>query len=457
MAKGLTPEQRFKQLFDLSNDEATTPHEREVARRKWQEWLTRHGKKPIDISSILTQAERDDLAANPPPQPQPSPPPDPIHPFDDPRFNPATLLEEFAGNYVTMRPHVRVIFVLWIIATYVHDQFRVAPRVLLTSEEPDSGKTTALEIARSLMFRANEESFATDAAIREHLSQGPCSVALDEGDLYDPEARRALLRLWNLGHAQGTTYSMKVGGQRRVFNLFAPMIAAGLGRILGQAQLSRTLILRMTQYGAGDAPKFNWWAPADDGADSVAARKTEIDVLRNYLWQRAADWKLNHRPSTPADVVRSLLAIAEACGKDWPQRAHDAIVALISEMNAEQPKTIIVRHGLVLFSHFDTDWFEVGHFNRELLRLSEPEFDWNQYRGASGLDAYLRPISISEQGRLLGKSKIKSHPMWPPGLSKAQRRHGDCQRVYRRYEFEDALLRMRPAPPVLRLIEPSGK
>jgi hypothetical protein len=34
---------------------------------------------------------------------------------------------------------------------------------------------------------------------------------------------------------------MMVGGQRRVVSLFAPMIAAGLGRILGQAQLTRTL------------------------------------------------------------------------------------------------------------------------------------------------------------------------------------------------------------------------
>ena len=33
---------------------------------------------------------------------------------------------------------------------------------------------------------------------------------------------------------------MMVGGRRKLFNLFAPMIAAGLGRILGEAQLSRT-------------------------------------------------------------------------------------------------------------------------------------------------------------------------------------------------------------------------
>ena len=47
------------------------------------------------------------------------------------------------------------------------------------------------------MFRANEEAFASEAAIRDHLDEGPGSVALDEGDLLDAKARKALLRLWN--------------------------------------------------------------------------------------------------------------------------------------------------------------------------------------------------------------------------------------------------------------------
>ena len=186
MTKSLTPAQRFKHLFDLSNDESTTPGERASAQRKWQAWLKRNNKKPIEISAILMQAEKDDAAANPPPPPPPSPSADPLHAADDPTHNPATVLEEIARRYVVMQSHVRIIYVLWIIATHVYTQFSIAPRVLMTSEDPISGKTTALEFARRLMFRANEEAFATDANIRDHLSEGPGSVALDEGDLADP-------------------------------------------------------------------------------------------------------------------------------------------------------------------------------------------------------------------------------------------------------------------------------
>ena len=178
-----------------------------------------------------------------------------------------------------MRPHVRVTYVLWIIATHVYVKFRIAPRVLLASENPVSGKSTALELARCLIFRANEEAFASDAEIRDHLDQGPGSVALDEGDLVDPPARRALLRLWNSGHAQGAKHGMIVGGRRKVVNLHALMIAAGLGRILGQAQLSRTLTLGMSKYGPEEKPKFEWWTPAKDGPDTAEARKETLGLL----------------------------------------------------------------------------------------------------------------------------------------------------------------------------------
>jgi hypothetical protein len=90
---GSTPEQRFKKLFDLANDETTTQAERDAAQRKWREWLKRRGKRAIDVSAILAQAERDDDAATPPPPPPRAGAP---HPFDDPKYDPATLVPTFA-------------------------------------------------------------------------------------------------------------------------------------------------------------------------------------------------------------------------------------------------------------------------------------------------------------------------------------------------------------------------
>ncbi len=471
MAKGPTPEQKFKKLFDLSWDQAATQGERDAAQRQCHVWLKRHGRKPIDVSAILAQAERDDerdaKAAQPPPPAAPQG--GAAHVFDDPKHDPATLIEMLARQYLVMEPHVRVIYVVWIVATHIYDQFRIAPRVLLTSEEPNAGKTTALEFARCLIFRANVESAGTAAAIRDHLNWGPGSIALDETDLQEPAARQALLLLWNLGHTRGAKRSMMAGGQKKLFNLYAPMIAAGLGDVLGRAQLSRTFKLRMHPYAAEEKPEFDWWAPASEGPNSDEDRKKAFDTFYDYLRHCAATWKLNLQPPMPpgimrrsADNLRSLFAVADACGGEWPRRAREAAVVLLGEMSAEQPSVLILSHGLTLFERFETDTLEINHFNRELRNFGAPEFDWNAYRGASGLDNYPHPITISEQGRLLTSAGVKSHTKWAPGVTRARRGPGDCQRVYKSAEFAEALRRAtsesggKARTIALRLIKPSS-
>jgi hypothetical protein len=436
MAKQSTPAQRFKRLFDHSNDEAATPAERETAQRKWSEWLRRHGKKPIDISSILAEAERDDAAAKPSATPPPDPRASGVHAFDDPRYNPAEVVEFVVGKYLTMKPHVRVIYALWIVFTHVYVKFRIAPRIALASEEPNAGKTTALDVARRLVFRPNDEAFGSVAAIKDFLDQGPGAVLLDELDLADVATRRALLQLWNLGHKRGEKISLKLAGKRKLVDVYAPVMAAGLGAFLGQAQTSRTFILRMEQYTAETKPECEF-----DDEDTE-----ELDGVYRYLCHWAARVKLDLRPPVPsgmlarnADNWRGPLAIADACGGAWPQRARKAFATLFEEMKAELPKVVVLRHGLAIFERLGSDWIEIHHFNRELRGLDLPGVDWTRYQGASGLERHPRPISMNEQGRLLSSVGVMSHSQWPQGLPRGQRKPGDCKRIYRRADFEDAL------------------
>src|SRR5215831_6400183 len=96
-----TPEQHFADLFNRANDEASSQTECDKAEKAMATWLKRHGKTKRDLGAILLQAEKDDKKANPPP-----PPPDPRdstpHPFDDPNFTPAGLVEGMIKKYVWM-------------------------------------------------------------------------------------------------------------------------------------------------------------------------------------------------------------------------------------------------------------------------------------------------------------------------------------------------------------------
>jgi hypothetical protein len=260
-----TPEQHFRDLFNMANDPAASQNEHDKAERSWKAWLKRRGKTGRDIGAVLLQADEDDKKQNPPP-----PPPDPrtdasVH-FDPERHNSASLVEELLKAYVTMQEYVRVIYSLAICLTHViHGRFSIAPRVVTSSRKGGCGKTTALEIARRLVFRPNSEAIGTGPAIEDDFVQGPCALMLDETKHADAATRRRLQRIWNVGHTEGpsSVISKMVAGKKRSVSLFGMVFLAGtdkgIGRLLAAQEQTRTLWLEMRKYTEETMPPRNYW------------------------------------------------------------------------------------------------------------------------------------------------------------------------------------------------------
>jgi hypothetical protein len=120
--------------------------------------------------------------------------------------------------------YVSVIYSLWICFTHVYTLFEIAPRLVLVSEGPHAGKSVARKVARHLVYRPNEEALGTAAALRDYLDQGPGTVLLDELDYLDADARRQILRLWNLGHERGAKTSLMEKGKRKLVSIHAPIL-----------------------------------------------------------------------------------------------------------------------------------------------------------------------------------------------------------------------------------------
>jgi hypothetical protein len=411
-------------------DKNTPQAERDNAERKLDAWLRKHGKTRMDIPAVLVQAAADNAAVQPPP-----PPSDPRdgapHTFDDPEFTPAGLVEGIVAKYATMKPYVSVIYTLWICFTHVYTKFAIAPRIALTSEGPDSGKSTALEVARYLVFRPNTETAGTGAAVADFLGQGPCTVLYDELDHVDTEARRRLQQIWDLGHRRGAQYSLMARGQRKLISLYAPMLAAGVGGFLAPQQQSRTFNLEMEPYTEATKPERGW-SVADD--DEIR----DLNAVYSYLRHWAANVKLDPKPPMPpgvqrrfADNVRALLSIADNCGPEWGRRAREAVVFLFEKEKAERPQITIIRHGLDIFDTLqpELDQIKSIRFNQELKRLDAPDAKWTRYRGPSGTE-YAHPLEMHEQAALLGSVGIES--------IRCRQSTGKQFRGYRRAQFEEA-------------------
>jgi hypothetical protein len=428
MAKG-TPSQTFARIFAVWMHPSTQLGDRANAERKLDAWLKRNGKTRADIAAILAQAAQDDAASAPPP-PSPDPRDAQPNPFEDPAYTAVGLVHGIAAMYLSMHPHVAVVYALWVCFTHVHTQFRIAPRIVLTSEQPDSGKTTALDVARCLVMRPNPEALGTGAAVADFLDQGSCTVMLDEIDHVDNDARRRLHLIWNLGHKRGAQTSLMVRGRRKLVSLFAPMMAAGVGMFLGPTQKSRAFTLEMVPYTAETKPAREF-----DEADSA-----DLDAVYSYLRHWAATVKLNRNVPMPAgmirrfaDNVRGLLAVADSCGPEWGQQAREAVTFLLEKERSERPEIAMIRHGRALFEALGVDEIGSVRFNKELRRLDLPDARWTRFRGPSGID-YAHPIEMHEQAALLVKVGIESRQLWPPG----KRERGGKFRGYVRAQFEEA-------------------
>jgi hypothetical protein len=270
--------------------------------------------------------------------------------------------------------------------------------------------------------------------------------------------RRELLKLWNLGHERGAKVSLMVKGRRKLVNIYAPILGAGIGDVLERTQESRTFRLDMEPYTEETKPERRY-----DSSDVA-----DLDLVYTYLRNWAHTVKLNPDPDTTglirrfADNARGLLAVADACGPDWSKLARDAIMVFSDREKAEQPHLLIVKHGLAIFDAAGldraTDVMSTVLFNRELRLLDLPDARWSRYRGAGGM-AYPHPITVPEQAALLRRkpNAITSKSHWPagkriPGTSSSKvYRRGDFEAAWRKHEAAQG-----HAGPRLRLVTPTS-
>jgi hypothetical protein len=447
--KKTTPAQRFAKIHALWIDKGATKGDRNSALHQMQNWLKHHKKTLADIPEILEQARADDDAAGAPPPP---PPPDPRagtpHPYSRRKFSPADVVEHVIRRYVWMPEHVAVIGTLWTIFTHVYPRYAIAPRLALTSEGPNSGKSTLRKVLSHFVYRPNAAAFSTGAALTRHIARGPCTVLLDELDLVSADAKLPLLRIWNLGHERGEKEALMDKGKEREFDIHAPMLAAGLGSFMKEAQLSRTYPLDMMPYTAETKPERDYRVNPDLG---------EFAAVYSFLDEWVMRTELNPDPPMPpglitryADNARGLLAVADACGSPWPQRGRAAVMLLYEKEMAERPKITILRHGLAICDALGLDRILSDQLDRELKKLDAM---WNRYRGPSGTDLG-HPIEPYERSALLRSVDVE--------VGQGRTPEGRNLRGYKRAQFEEALRRHASGGtgsecPYPRLITPSSK
>ncbi|MEV5982063.1 DUF3631 domain-containing protein [Streptomyces sp. NPDC052114] len=241
---------------------------------------------------------------------------------------------------------------LWDAHAHLLDAFDSTPRLAFLSPEPASGKSRALEVVETLVPRSLAAVDASASALFRSVSGldgGRPTILFDEIDtVFGPKAgeNEQLRGFLNAGHTRGREMYRCVGDganqQVQGFPSFCAVAVAGLGK-LPDTITTRAVIIRMRRRARNE---------------KIESFRTRIHVSEgNKLRDRLATWAEAIREQVtdvfpkmpegvadrPADVWEPLLAIADAAGGDWPERAREACLALVKASRANDKGSIGIR------------------------------------------------------------------------------------------------------------------
>lgn len=332
----------------------------------------------------------------------------------------------------------RVAHTLWIVHTHLMDEWENTPRLAFLSPEPASGKTRALEITELLVPRPVNSMNATPAYLFRRVSDktGLPTILFDEIDtVFGPHTKKdneELRGLINAGHRRGATAGRCVSRGNDIatedFPAYSAVGLAGLGD-LPDTILTRSVVIRMRK------------RKQDEAVEAYRKRlhAPEGEALRDRIavWAETQKGQLaDVFPTMPegvddrnADVWEPLLAVADAAGGNWPERARVAAVALVAHSRRDAGGSLGVRLLSDLRLVFESvDKLHTTTILEQLTSL--PEAPWKSIKG--------EPIS----------DRLLANLLKPYGVSsKDVKIEGVVRKGYGRTDLVDAWERYLPPPP----------
>jgi hypothetical protein len=268
------------------------------------------------------------------------------------------------------------------------------------------------------------------AVFRSIESWRPCLI-IDEADTFLPE-NHELRGVLNSGHSRATAFILRCVGddaEPRRFATWGPKAIALIGKLPATLR-SRAIEIELRRKAA------------DDRIEALCAKSSEnIHTLARKIVRWTADHSDTFSPSATnmppylkgreADNWTPLLAVADAAGGEWPQRARDAALALAKD-------DVSADYGLMLLSDLRDAFADSGESRISSVDLAAhlatlETRPWPEF-------AHGKPITARGIARLLE----------PFGIAPRTVRDGDQTfKGYARETFEDAFARYLPARPLV--------
>ena len=398
LAKAEPPKPKQNGSFRNANAERQRAENARLA----DKYITRDGKPPVedevercrDLSDAEYEQERKGVAAGlgirvsaldrfraagkaPAADglvPEPEPWPDPVVGADM-----LDLLADTARDHVILPDGAADAVALWAAFAHAHDCFTISPLLAITSPTPECGKTVLLDLLDGLVPKALPASNVTSSVVFRAIERWAPCLLIDEADSFLPN-NHELRGILDSGHRRSNAFVLRNVGDNhepKQFGTWSPKIIALIGKLPPTLD-SRSVHVRLRRMLATESVMQLRF---DQRGHLVPIKRRLIRwALDNEKTLRSADPVM---PDTlrgrAADNWRPLIAIADAIGGEWPERARK-VAELFSAKSAEIYGIMALQDIAIAFTEKSVDRFP----SPELTAILNEREDrpWPEYRTA---------------------------------------------------------------------------
>lgn len=274
----------------------------------------------------------------------------------------------------------------WIVLTYFIEQMDIFPFVLITSPEPQCGKSTALRMLSAFVKNPQSASRITPAAIHRVIQRDQPTLLLDEADRFVLN-NQELIGILNAGHARFDAHVIinqkQTDGnwEPAEFSVWCAKAIAGI-EVKDDTITSRSLVIRLRRKLISEPiSRYTYDYPLKQHSvrEQIEAWAANIQL---------SDFKpleLSGTTDRSTDNWIALGQIAQAMGNDWPDRIRHSFKVM--EMNSPKTSDDIK----VEFLH-DIQEVLDDHPHREIqssallnLLLNKEDSDWLNQNGGRAI------------------------------------------------------------------------
>lgn len=361
-------------------------------------------------------------------------------------------VEWFLKRFVVFGdPYQVVAVVLFVAHTHALDAADVSPYLLVTAPTKRSGKTRLLEVLELLVHDPLMVSSISEAALFRTVHERHSTLLLDEIDaVFGPKASKnneGIRSLINAGHRRGVRVARMGGSKMNVlqyFETFSPKVLAGIGN-QPDTIADRSIPINMKRRARGEpVERFRYRIARADAVPMCEALASAMSSLVDQLREARPDtpYELHDRA---ADFWEPLLAIADAAGGDWPDRARVAAVALSSEVAPEDDSLAIrlLADVKALFERTGVDRILSKDLRAALLEIEDAP--WGDLYGGKEISARRIATLLRPYGPRPRDIRINDPQTYAEVFPSTP--FADHGKGYERADFADAFERYLPVEP----------